>query len=47
MPRRHVDTVAEQVIALDHDVADIDADAEPQLAVVRQLGVTNRDFLLE
>ena len=27
-PRRHIDAVAEQVAIPDHDVADIDADAE-------------------
>ena len=38
-PRRHVDAVAEDVVALDDDVAEIDADAEFDAAVLRHVGV--------
>jgi hypothetical protein len=38
-PRGDVDAVAVEVAALDHDVAEIDADAEPHLPARRQRGV--------
>ncbi len=38
--RRHIDAVSENVIAIENDVADIDADAEFDALVRRNLGVT-------
>jgi len=38
-PGRDVDTVAEQVVAVDHDVAEIDANAKRDLAVRRDAGI--------
>ena len=45
--RRHIDGVTEQVIALGHDVAKVDADAKSQLALVRELRIADRQFLLD
>ena len=45
-PRRDVDAVAEEVVALDHDVAEIDADAEDDAARGRTFGLTLGDRLL-
>ncbi len=45
-PRRHIDAVAEQVAIPDHHVADVDADAEDQFSVVRQLRVTAQNLFL-
>ena len=42
-----VDTIAEQVITLDHDVADVEPNANVHLLVFGQLGVTNRPIPLE
>ena len=38
-PRRDVDAVAEDVVALDDDVADIDADAKLDAPVLGDVGV--------
>jgi hypothetical protein len=38
-PRRHVDAVAEDVVLLDHDVADMDADTELDTLVRRDGGI--------
>ncbi len=38
-PGRHVDAVAEQVVALDHDVAQIDADAEAHAVLLAKVRV--------
>ena len=46
-PRRDIDPVAEQVIALDHHVAEIDADAEHDPPVGRHLGLTLGHALLD
>ena len=42
-----VDAVAEQVVALDHDVAEVDADPELEPPVRRQLGVAGSKLLLD
>jgi len=39
-PRGNVDAVAEDILAIDDDVAEIDADAEVDAAIGRQVGVT-------
>jgi hypothetical protein len=44
--RGHIHPIAEEVIVARHYVADIDADAEHELAVVSQLGITAGDLLL-
>ena len=38
-PRRDIDAVAEDVVVLDNDVAEIDADAERDTPILGQLGV--------
>ena len=38
-PRRDVDAVAEHIAFVDHDVADIDADAKANALALRQIGV--------
>jgi hypothetical protein len=38
-PRRHVDAVAEHVALVDHDVAEVDADAKADALALRQIGV--------
>ena len=42
-----VDAVAEDVAVLDHDVADIDADAKPQAVLVRQVLVCRGQRVLD
>ena len=44
--RRHVDPIAEDVVAADHDVAEVDADAELHAAALGQRGVARAKFLL-
>ena len=46
-PCRDIDTVAEQIIPLDHHVAEIDADAEHDPSVGRHLGLTLGYALLD
>jgi len=45
-PRGDVNAVAEDVLPVDHDVAEVDADPPTHLAVVGKLGVERRDRLL-
>ena len=42
-----VDAIAEQVIALDHHVAEVDADPELEPPVLGQLAISGREFLLD
>ena len=46
-PRGHVDPVAEQLVALNHHVADVDADAQAHPAVLGQLGVADPELFLD
>ena len=46
-PGRHVDTVAQQVGTLDHDVAQVDAYAKTHEAILRQAGVALPELLLD
>ena len=46
-PRRDVDAVAEDVVALDHDVAEVNADAEFQPAVLCPRGVAPTQIVLD
>ncbi len=39
-PRRNVDAVAEHVAFVDHDVAEVDADAEANALAIREVGVS-------
>ncbi|MCY1239257.1 hypothetical protein D9M68_715860 [compost metagenome] len=39
-PRRHIHAVAKQVAAVDHDVAEIEADAELHAPLRREVGVS-------
>src|SRR5262249_14200788 len=38
-PRRHIDAVAKHIALVDHDVADIDANAKADALAIRQIGV--------
>ena len=46
-PRRHIHAVAENVVALDDDVADIDADAELNAAAFRNISVALAHLALD
>jgi hypothetical protein len=46
-PRRHIDAIADKVIALDHHVAEVDADAELHPVVFGDIGPGRRDGLLD
>ena len=46
-PRRHVDAVAIEIVALDDDVAEIDADAELDVPVLGNSGVALRHAALD
>ena len=46
-PRRDVDPVAVDVLALDDNVADIDADAKPDRLAFRRRGIALADHLLD
>ena len=46
-PRGDVDSVAEQIVAFHHHVAEIDADAEDDAALGRNFGLRRRDLLLQ
>ena len=45
--RRDVDPVAEQIVAADHDVAEVDADPKPHAARFGKVGVPSLDLLLD
>src|SRR6266542_1409610 len=46
-PSSHVDRIPEDVAAVDHDVADIDADAELDPLLVRHVGIALRHAALD
>jgi hypothetical protein len=46
-PCSHVDAITEDVAVLDHHVTDIDADAEPHLTRLRQLGIGRGNLPLD
>jgi hypothetical protein len=45
-PSRDVNAVAEEVVALNYDVADVDADAEPHLLADRSISILFRNGIL-
>ena len=45
--RRHVDPVAEQIVAPDHHVAEVDADPKQHAARLREVGIASLDLLLD
>jgi len=44
--RRHVDAIAVKIIPFNHDVAEVDANPEHHLALVRELRVAGFEFFL-
>jgi len=46
-PRRHVDAVANQIVPLDHHIADVDADAKMHPPVFRGVGFEQFDGMLD
>ena len=46
-PRRDIDALSEEVFAVNHDVAQIDADTEPHTLQARTVAIARGNFLLE
>ena len=45
-PRRNIHAVAEDILVVDYDFADVDAGTEHNTLIVRRAGIARKDFLL-